>query len=103
MAARLKYADATLNRNCCVETSNVADERHTMKDFRDLKVWTKAHELALDRYNVTESFPKHEIFDIVSQIRRAGASIGANIAEGCGRSGNGEFQRFLQMGYGFRK
>lgn len=71
-----------------------------MKDFRDLKVWTKAHELALDCYNVTASFPKHEIFGIVSQIRRAGSSIGANIAEGCGRSGNGEFQRFLQMAMG---
>jgi four helix bundle protein len=71
-----------------------------MKDFRDLKVWTKAHELALDCYNVTTSFPKHEIFGIVSQIRRAGSSIGANIAEGCGRSGNGEFQRFLQMAMG---
>ena len=72
-----------------------------MKDFRDLKVWTKAHELALDCYGVTASFPKHEIFGIVSQIRRAGSSTGANIAEGCGRStSNGEFQRFLQMAMG---
>jgi len=68
-----------------------------MKDFRELKVWRKAHELALDCYNVTANFPKNEIFGIVSQIRRAGSSIGANIAEGCGRSGDGEFQRFLQM------
>jgi len=71
-----------------------------MKDFRDLKVWEKAHELALDCYSLTANFPKHEIFGIVSQSRRAGSSIGANIAEGCGRGGNGEFQRFLQMAMG---
>ena len=71
-----------------------------MKDFRDLKVWEKAHELALDCYSITANFPKHEIFGMVSQIRRAGSSIGANIAEGCGRGGNGEFQRFLQMAMG---
>jgi four helix bundle protein len=72
-----------------------------MKDFRDLKVWTKAHELAIDCYKLTANFPKHEIFGIVSQIRRAGSSIGANIAEGCGRStSNGEFQRFLLMAMG---
>ena len=71
-----------------------------MKDFRDLKVWIKAHELALDCYSVTANFPKNEIFGIVAQIRRAGSSIGANIAEGCGRSGDGEFQRFLQMAMG---
>jgi four helix bundle protein len=71
-----------------------------MKDFRDLNVWEKAHDLALDCYSATENFPKHEIFGIVSQIRRAAASIGANIAEGCGRGGNAEFQRFLQMAMG---
>jgi four helix bundle protein len=71
-----------------------------MKDFRDLKVWGKAHDLALDCYTLTANFPKQEIFGIVSQIRRAGSSIGANIAEGCGRGGNGEFQRFLQMAMG---
>lgn len=71
-----------------------------MKDFRDLKVWEKAHDLALDCYSSTTDFPKHEIFGLVSQIRRAGSSIGANIAEGCGRGGNGEFQRFLQMAMG---
>jgi len=71
-----------------------------MKDFRDLKVWEKAHRLALACYDATATFPKHEIFGIVTQIRRAGTSIGANIAEGCGRGGNAEFQRFLQMAMG---
>jgi len=71
-----------------------------MKDFRDLKVWEKAHELALDCYGITAGFPKHEIFGIVAQIRRSGSSIAANIAEGCGRGGNAEFQRLLQMAMG---
>lgn len=71
-----------------------------MKDFRDLKVWGKAHGLALACYGVTAEFPKQEMFGLVSQIRRAGASVPANIAEGCGRRGNGEFHRFLNVAMG---
>jgi four helix bundle protein len=71
-----------------------------MKNFRDLKVWEKAHEVALACYEVTANFPKHEIFGVVSQIRRAGSSVAANIAEGCGRGGNAEFQRFLHVAMG---
>ena len=71
-----------------------------MKDFRDLKVWEKAHELVLACYAHTANFPKQEIFGLTSQIRRSGASIGANIAEGCGRRGNAELHRFLQMAMG---
>lgn len=71
-----------------------------MKDFRDLKVWERAHALALACYRITASFPKQEIFGIVSQIRRSGSSVAANIAEGCGRGGNAEFQRFLHMAMG---
>lgn len=71
-----------------------------MKDFRDLKVWDKAHTLALACYAITTNFPKQEMFGITSQIRRSGSSIAANIAEGCGRGSNSEFQRFLQMAMG---
>ena len=71
-----------------------------MKDFRDLKVWEKAHELALACYRETNDFPKQEMFGLISQIRRSGSSIAANIAEGCGRRGNAEFQRFLQIAMG---
>jgi four helix bundle protein len=71
-----------------------------MKNFRDLKVWEKAHGLVLGCYEVTSSFPKQEIFGIVSQIRRSASSIPANIAEGCGRRGNAELHRFLQMAMG---
>ena len=71
-----------------------------MKDFRELKVWGKAHDMALRSYRLTEYFPKHELFGLASQIRRSGASIPANIAEGCGRVGNTELHRFLQIACG---
>jgi four helix bundle protein len=71
-----------------------------MKSFRDLKVWEKSHELALAAHDATADFPKQEMFGLVSQIRRCATSIPANIAEGCGRRGNGEFHRFLQIAMG---
>jgi four helix bundle protein len=71
-----------------------------MKDFRDLQVWAKSHALTLTVYRATSSFPKEELYGLTSQMRRSSASIPANIAEGCGRSGNGEFHRFLQISTG---
>jgi four helix bundle protein len=71
-----------------------------MKNFRDLNVWQKAHAFVLACYEITKPFPREEIFGLVSQIRRAGSSIPANIAEGCGRRGNAELHRFLQMAMG---
>ena len=71
-----------------------------MKDFRDLKVWERAHSLTLEVYRVTRNFPRDERYGLTSQIRRSTASIAANIAEGCGRRGNGEFHRFLQIAAG---
>ena len=74
--------------------------RKDMKDFRDFKVWERAHEFVLDTYRVTSAFPKHELFGLVSQMRRCSSSIPANIAEGCGRLGNSELHRFLQIACG---
>jgi four helix bundle protein len=71
-----------------------------MKDFRDLVVWQKSHQLTLAAYRETMSFPSDERFGLTSQIRRSAASVPANIAEGCGRCGNGEFHRFLQVAMG---
>jgi len=71
-----------------------------LKDFRELKVWKKAHEMTLQSYRLTEIFPKHELFGLASQIRRCSSSIPANIAEGCGRVGNTELHRFLQIACG---
>jgi four helix bundle protein len=69
-----------------------------MKDFHQLKVWEKAHQLTLDIYEITGSFPKEEMFGLTSQIRRASMSIPTNIAEGCGRQTDADFARFLQIG-----
>jgi len=71
-----------------------------MKDFRDLKVWERAHQLTLRVYKVSAHFPREELFGLISQMRRCSASIGAKIAEGCGKRGNNEFQRFLQIASG---
>ena len=71
-----------------------------MKDFRNLQVWEKAHLLVLELYRTTRTFPREEIYGVVSQIRRCSASVAANIAEGCGRKGNGEFHHFLQVAAG---
>jgi four helix bundle protein len=71
-----------------------------MKDYRDLKAWEKAHSLTLRLYQATRGFPREEMYGLTSQIRRCSSSIGANIAEGCGKRGNAEFQRFLQIASG---
>jgi four helix bundle protein len=71
-----------------------------MQDFRSLQVWGKGHQLTLAVYQATAAFPKEELYGLTSQIRRACASIPANIAEGCGRSGKAELGRFLQVSMG---
>jgi four helix bundle protein len=71
-----------------------------MKNFRDLQVWHKAHLLVLLCYRITVGFPKQEMYGMTSQIRRCAASVAANIAEGCGKRGNGEFQRYLNIAAG---
>jgi four helix bundle protein len=71
-----------------------------MKDFRQLKVWEKSHQLALAVYKATKEFPKEELYGLTSQIRRASISIPTNISEGCGRNTDAEFARFLQIAMG---
>jgi len=71
-----------------------------MKDFRQLKVWEKAHQVALAIYKTTKEFPKEELYGLTSQIRRASMSIPTNISEGCGRNTDAEFARFLQIAIG---
>ena len=71
-----------------------------MKNYRDLIVWRKAHEMTLEIYGATRAFPKEELYGLTSQLRRSAASIGANIAEGSGRWSNNEICRFLQIARG---
>ena len=71
-----------------------------MGDYRNLKVWERAHQLTLEVYGSTRSFPKDEMFGLTSQLRRSAASIPANIAEGCGRNGDAELARFMTIAMG---
>jgi four helix bundle protein len=71
-----------------------------MQDFKKLSIWQKAHILTVNVYKLTIDFPKEELYGLTSQIRRASASVPANIAEGCGRGGHVEFGRFIQIALG---
>ena len=70
------------------------------QSFEDLLVWQKAHKYVLNIYRVTKGFPKEEMFGLVNQMRRASASITANIAEGFVRTGNREKLRFYNISQG---
>ena len=71
-----------------------------IETFKDLRVWSSAHQLTLEIYKSTENFPKKEIFGVISQIRRSSVSVGANIAEGRKKSTK-DFIRFLEIAQGF--
>jgi four helix bundle protein len=71
-----------------------------VRDFRALKVWEKSHNLVLAVYDLTGTFPREETFGLTAQLRRCSASIPANIAEGCGRSGDAELGRFMIIAMG---
>jgi four helix bundle protein len=71
-----------------------------MRDFKRLDVWQRARTFTGEVYRHTRQFPKDEIFGLRSQIRRAAASIGANIAEGAGRSSDSDYARFVRYAAG---
>jgi four helix bundle protein len=71
-----------------------------IKSHKDLKVWQESMTLVTQIYKISEDFPKHEIYGLSSQIRRAAVSIPSNIAEGAGRKGENEFKRFLFIALG---
>ena len=70
------------------------------RSYRDLIVWQKAMDLSVEFYALTASFPSGERYGLVSQIRRAAASIAANIAEGHERTHRGEYLHFLSIARG---
>lgn len=71
-----------------------------MQDFRQLKVWAKAHAVALEIFRVTERFPRREGLALRAQLRRSALSVPANTAEGAGKASNAEFHRYLQIALG---
>ncbi len=70
-----------------------------IKSFRDLVVWQRAVDLAMHIYQVTEQFPKAEVYGLTNQMRRAGVSIASNIAEGYNRT-QAELSHFLEIARG---
>jgi len=66
-----------------------------LRSFQELEVWQKAHRLVLETYRLTDQFPDRERFGIISQVRRAAASVPANIDEGFGRRTTKELLQFL--------
>ena len=71
-----------------------------MQNYKELKVWDKAHELTLIIYKRSITFPKEEVYGLTSQLRRSSSSIPANIAEGCGKNSQLEFAHFLNIALG---
>ena len=71
-----------------------------VRDFRELRVWEKGHRLTLAIYEATRRFPGRELYGLTAQLRCCSASIPANIAEGCGRSGDAELGRFMLISMG---
>jgi four helix bundle protein len=71
-----------------------------MQNYKDLKVWEKAHQFTLNVYGLSKLFPKEEIYSLTSQLRRAASSVPANIAEGCGKNTQPDFARYLNTALG---
>ncbi|RDI13373.1 four helix bundle protein [Flavobacterium sp. AG291] len=71
-----------------------------MHRFKDLEIWKYSREFCTQIYSVTSSFAESEKFGLTNQLRRASVSIAANIAEGCSRSSNKDFSRFLEIAIG---
>jgi four helix bundle protein len=70
------------------------------KDFRELIIWQRSHDLALMVYRVTDTFPNSEQFGLTNQLRRAAVSVGSNIAEGFERNSAKDFAHFLVISRG---
>jgi four helix bundle protein len=71
-----------------------------VRNYRDLDVWDKSHKLTLELYRKTRSFPKEEFYGLTSHLRRSAMSVGANLAEGCGRQTTAELARFVRISMG---
>jgi four helix bundle protein len=71
-----------------------------MQNYKELKVWQKAHSLVLDTYRTTALFPGTEMYGLTAQARRAGISVAANLADGCGRFSSKDTANFFQISLG---
>lgn len=74
--------------------------RRPARDFRDLIVWQKAHDLVIGIYVISRTFPREEVYGLTAQMRRAAVSIPANIAEGFRKRDNPDKARFFNIAEG---
>jgi four helix bundle protein len=70
------------------------------RNFRELVVWQKAHQLVLEVYRLTAGFPRHELYGLSAQLRRSTVSVAANIVEGYRKRGRADKARFLNIAEG---
>jgi four helix bundle protein len=70
------------------------------RNYRDLIAWQKAMDLADAVYEVSGSWPQHQLFELTTQAQRAALSVPSNIAEGQGRGSRADFRRFLDIAHG---
>ncbi len=70
------------------------------KSFEDVDIWKKSHQFVLDVYRLTEAFPKHELFCLTSQLRRAAISVPANFAEGFRKTSKRDKVRYYNISLG---
>jgi four helix bundle protein len=71
-----------------------------MRNFKELKIWQKGFQIAVNSFRITESFPQQEKFGLSSQINRAGVSIPSNVAEGSSRTSDKDYNRFIEIALG---
>lgn len=71
-----------------------------MHRFKDLEIWKLSRKFCSEIYNITLNFPESEKFGLTNQLRRVSVSVPSNIAEGCSRSSNKDFSRFLEIAIG---
>ncbi len=71
-----------------------------MRNFKELKIWQKGFEIAVDTYKITASFPSSEKFGLTSQLTRAAVSIPSNVAEGSSRKSEKDYHRFIEISLG---
>lgn len=75
-------------------------EKEKIKNFTDLVVWQRGHQLVISVYKITNNFPKEEKFGLIDQIRRASVSVTSNLAEGFGRNKMNDKSHFYTMALG---
>lgn len=71
-----------------------------MRNFKELKIWQKGFQIAIDCFKLTEKFPAGQKFSLTSQITRSGVSVPSNIAEGSSRTSEKDYNRFLEISLG---